>query len=72
MRPRMRSRAALKSRLEVYIIPRERVHDRIENLARERCVEHRRGFKCGGPDGVEDQLESKGCDPDECDAGRGW
>lgn len=44
MGPRMRSIEVFESRLEGDIIPRGRVQGGLDNVARERCVEHQRGI----------------------------
>jgi hypothetical protein len=43
--PRMWSVKALKIGLEAYVITRERAHGIIDNLARERCIEHQVGVR---------------------------
>lgn len=48
----MRSVPALNIRLKLYVIPRERAHGEIDNLARERRVEHQRGVWRWRPSGV--------------------
>ena len=54
MRSRMRSRNAFKIRLEVDIIPTERVHGEFDVFFRERRVEHQVGVD-GGTRGSRDQ-----------------